>query len=75
MIQVKKVYEEAEKKSGAHRTLTPKTRLIRVVLGGIVIIASVYWHSWWWLLGTLFILGAVFNHCPVECYIRSRFVK
>lgn len=40
-----------------------KDRIIRIVLGIIVIIIGIYFQSWWGLIGILILLTGIFRFC------------
>ncbi|MDY6821045.1 MAG: DUF2892 domain-containing protein [Deferribacterota bacterium] len=40
-------------------------RLIRIVIGLLIIIAGVYFKSWWGLIGFIPIIVAVIGWCPL----------
>ena len=39
-------------------------KVLRVVLGLMIISAGVYYQSWWGLLGAVMLLTGVVNFCP-----------
>lgn len=40
-------------------------RLIRLIIGGIIIVAGIYFKTWWGLVGVLPILTGTVRYCPL----------
>lgn len=40
-------------------------RIIRIVAGAVIIIAGLYFRSWWGLLGIVLLGTALINWCPI----------
>jgi hypothetical protein len=40
-------------------------RTIRVILGLIILLASVYYNSYWWILGAIILLTGFFGYCGI----------
>ncbi|MHC1729541.1 MAG: DUF2892 domain-containing protein [Syntrophobacteraceae bacterium] len=41
-------------------------RIVRAVLGVIIILAGLYYASWWGLIGLIPLLTAVVRYCPIS---------
>lgn len=39
-------------------------QIIRFVIGAVIIVAGIYYNSWWGLLGLLVLATATFSFCP-----------
>lgn len=39
-------------------------KLIRIILGAAIIIAGIFFQSWWGLIGVVPLLTALMNFCP-----------
>jgi hypothetical protein len=39
-------------------------KVIRIVLGVIIVVAGMFFQSWWGLIGLLPILTGLINYCP-----------
>lgn len=42
-----------------------KERIIRAVLGIVILMAGLYYASWWGLIGLIPLLTAVISYCPI----------
>jgi hypothetical protein len=40
-------------------------RIIRFVLGAVIIVVGFYFKSWWGVVGVVPIITGLLNHCPV----------
>lgn len=40
-------------------------KAIRIVLGGVIIGAGIYYQSWWGLIGLVPVATALINFCPL----------
>jgi len=39
-------------------------RKLRIVLGSIIVLAGIYFQSWWGLLGIMVVLTGIIRLCP-----------
>ena len=46
-------------------------KVIRFVLGGVLIIGGIVAHNWWGLIGLLLIITALINWCPLYAFFGS----
>ena len=46
-------------------------KVIRFVLGGVLIIGGIVAHNWWGLIGLLLIITALINWCPLYALLGS----
>ena len=40
-------------------------RALRAILGGMIMVAGIYFQTWWGLIGGVIFLTSVFSFCPV----------
>lgn len=40
-------------------------RLIRLIIGGLIILAGIYFKTWWGVIGVLPILTGSLRYCPL----------
>ena len=41
-----------------------KDKIVRVIIGAVIVLCGVYFHSWWGAIGIVPIFTAVIGWCP-----------
>jgi hypothetical protein len=52
------------------KNIGKKDRFFRIIAGVIIIILSIFFNSWWGLLGFLPIITAIYSFCPLYKYLN-----
>ena len=50
-------------------------RVVRFVVGGVIVVAGILGHSWLGLIGLLPLVTASFNYCPAYTLLGKSTVK
>lgn len=50
-------------------------RIIRMILGVIIIAAGIIYESWWGLVGIIPLMTGLFNYCPLYCPLKLSTIK
>jgi sulfite exporter TauE/SafE len=40
-------------------------KIVRIVVGLVIIVVGLYYKSWWGMLGTIPLITAALNYCPL----------
>ena len=57
------------------KNIGTKDRVIRIVIGIIIVIVGIYLKSWWGAIGAIPLLTAILGWCPLYIPLRISTIK
>jgi len=50
-------------------------RLLRIILGLVIITVGVFYESWWGIVGIVPLMTGLLNYCPLYCPLKLSTIK